>query len=228
MPTCEFQPTNADLPMSTCQHRPASTNRNTIAQAKENVTMEPAKPRDGRRTILDKKSTILIADDSSENIIALAELLRGEYKIKAASGGQKALDIAFSANPPDLIILDVDMPDLDGFEVCKKLKAAPLTRKIPVIFLTGKQTEEDELYGFSLGAVDYIKKPFNPVIICKRIGTHADLKKHQDYLESVSYLDGLTGIANRRRLQEYLHMAWEHAQRFRSPLTAIMADIDFF
>ncbi len=137
---------------------------------------------------LSKQQTILIVDDAKENINILAELLRTDFKIRAATSGEKALEIAFSDNPPDLILLDVIMPEMDGYEVCAKLKASSQTKDIPVIFVTGKVSEEDEIYGFNLGAIDYITKPFSPVIIKARVHTHAELKISKDLLQEKASL----------------------------------------
>ena len=175
-----------------------------------------------------KQPTILIVDDAKENISILAELLRTDYKIRAATNGEKALDIAFSESPPDLILLDVIMPGIDGYEVCKRLKADPQTKNIPIIFVTGKVNEEEEIYGFTLGAVDYIKKPFNSVIVKARVSMHLELKQYRDYLENISYLDGLTGIANRRKFDEYLEYTWNLAIRVCMPVSMVMMDIDLF
>ena len=172
--------------------------------------------------------TVLIVDDSKANIAVLAEVLRQDYKVRAATGGEKALEIAFSGNPPDLILLDVVMPDMDGHEVCTRLKTDPRTRNIPVIFITGKESEEDEIKGFELGACDYITKPFNPVVVKARVNTQAELKRNRDYMERISYLDGLTGIANRRKFNEFLEQSWNFAKRQLLPISLIMMDIDFF
>ncbi len=177
---------------------------------------------------LSKQQTILIVDDAKSNIIVLSELLRADFKIKAATSGEKALAIAFSDDPPDLILLDVVMPDMDGYEVCKRLKVSSQTKSIPIIFITGKVNEEDEIYGFNLGAVDYITKPFSPVVVKARVGTHAELKRHRDFLEGISYLDGLTGIANRRKLNEFMELTCSYAERESLPISMIMIDIDFF
>lgn len=177
---------------------------------------------------LSRQQTILIVDDAKENINILAELLRTDFKIRAATSGEKALEIAFSDNPPDLILLDVIMPVMDGYEVCIQLKASSQTKDIPVIFVTGKVSEEDEIYGFNLGAIDYITKPFSPVIVKARVHTHAELKRYRDYLEGISYLDGLTGIANRRSFNDYLDSTWSFAEREPSPISMIMMDIDHF
>lgn len=172
--------------------------------------------------------TVLIVDDSKANIAILAEVLRQDYKVRAATGGEKALEIALSDNPPDLILLDIVMPDMDGYEVCARLKADPQTKNIPVVFITGKEGEEDEIKGFELGACDYITKPFNPVVVKARVNTQAELKRNRDYMERISYLDGLTGIANRRKFNEFLDLSWNFAKRQLLPIALIMMDIDFF
>lgn len=177
---------------------------------------------------LSKQQTILIVDDAKSNINVLSELLRSDFKIKAATSGEKAIEIAFSDNPPDLILLDVIMPEMDGYEVCKRLKASSQTKAIPIIFITGKVNEEDEIYGFNLGAVDYITKPFSPVVVKARVGTHAELKRHRDFLEGISYLDGLTGISNRRKFNEFLELTWNFAEHESVPVSMILMDIDFF
>lgn len=177
---------------------------------------------------LDGPQTILIVEDSTENITILGELLRMDYKIRVATNGMKALLIADSDNPPDLILLDVMMPEMDGYEVCKRLKENPRTHNIPVIFITAKSGDEDQVIGFEKGAVDYITKPFSPVVIKARVRTHMELKKYRDILEDLSYRDGLTGIANRRRFDEYYDTVWNLSLRISSPLSLIMIDIDHF
>jgi len=177
---------------------------------------------------LSKQQTILIVDDVKENIHVLSELLREDFKIKAATNGEKALSIAFSNDPPDIILLDIVMPGLDGYEVCKKLKESVKTKFIPVIFITGKVKEEDEVYGFTLGAVDYITKPFSPIVVKARINTHAELKRHRDLLENISYIDGLTGIPNRRKFDEYVEFIWNFSKQQSQPMSIILMDIDFF
>ncbi len=131
----------------------------------------------------DSKRTILIVDDALENISFIANLLKDSYRLKIATNGKKALQIAFSHDPPDLILLDIMMPEMDGYEVCRELKANPETRDVPVIFLTAKSDLDDELKGFELGAVDYITKPVSPPIVLARVGTHIRLKRITDYLK---------------------------------------------
>jgi len=177
---------------------------------------------------LSKQQSVLIVDDAKANIDVLAELLRSDFKIRVATNGKKALEIAFSDNPPDLILLDVLMPEMDGYEVCKRLQSSSQTKSIPIIFITGKVSEEDEINGFNLGAMDYITKPFRPVVVKARVSMHAELKRYRDYLESISYLDGLTAIANRRKFDEFLNLSWSSAMRESLPVSMILMDIDNF
>jgi putative two-component system response regulator len=127
--------------------------------------------------------SILIVDDTPANLSLLANLLRDRYQIRVANHGQKALDLAFSA-PPDLILLDVMMPEIDGYEVIRRLKNDPRTAHIPVIFLTARTSVEDEEHGLSLGAVDFIHKPISPPIVQARIQTQLQLKSWHDFLQS--------------------------------------------
>ncbi len=126
---------------------------------------------------MDEISKILIVDDERFHLNVMVDLLNEDYKIVVAKSGQKALEIAFSEQPPDLILLDVIMPDMDGYEVCQRLKSSELVCHIPVIFLTIKSDVEDETRGFSLGAVDYITKPFSPPIVRARVQTHLMLRR---------------------------------------------------
>jgi class 3 adenylate cyclase len=125
---------------------------------------------------------ILIVDDSPENIDVLGSALK-DYKRSVALNGEKALQRALSDTPPDLILLDVMMPGMDGYEVCRRLKADPRTRDIPLIFVTAKDEVEDEMLGFSLGAVDYIIKPISPPIVQARVRTHLLLKLAREKLQ---------------------------------------------
>jgi len=129
-----------------------------------------------------KVHTILVVDDSSDNIILMSRLLKDHYRTKIATNGEKALKIASSDDPPDLILLDIMMPGMDGYEVCQHLKEDPKTAKIPVIFLTAKTDIEDEKKGFEVGAVDYITKPISGPLVLARIKTHLLLKDSRDFL----------------------------------------------
>lgn len=129
------------------------------------------------------KHTILIVDDTPDNITLLSALLKDRYKLKIATSGMKALQIAAAAPCPDLILLDVMMPELDGYETCRRLKANPETADIPVIFLTAKIQPEDEETGLRLGAADYITKPISPAIVLARVDTQLSLTRARQFLE---------------------------------------------
>lgn len=129
-----------------------------------------------------KIHTILVVDDSPDNIILMSRLLKDHYRTKIATNGEKALKIASSDDPPDLILLDVVMPYMDGYEVCQELKKNPKTSRIPVIFLTAKTDIEDEKRGFEVGAVDYITKPVSAPLLLARVKTHLLLKDSRDFL----------------------------------------------
>jgi putative two-component system response regulator len=130
------------------------------------------------------KQTVLVVDDMPDNLTLITSLLKDLCRVKIATHGNRALQIAFSNEPPDLILLDVMMPEMDGYEVCRHLKSDSQTAEIPVIFLTAKSEIEDELKGFELGAVDYIVKPISPPIVLARVRTHLRLKRVTDYLKS--------------------------------------------
>lgn len=129
-----------------------------------------------------EKPIILVVDDTPDNLSLIAGLLKGLYKVKVCNNGFKALDIANADMPPDLILLDIMMPQMDGYEVCRQLKANPKTADIPVIFLTAKTETSDETKGLSLGAVDYLTKPVNPDILLARVRNHLQLKAQADFL----------------------------------------------
>lgn len=130
----------------------------------------------------ESRPTLLIVDDIPENLSVLGELLQEDYRIRAANSGRRALQIAHSTPIPDLILLDVMMPDMDGYEVLSALRAAPDTMDIPVIFVTAMDGTDDEEYGFRCGAVDYITKPIHPAIVQARIRTQLELKRARDLL----------------------------------------------
>jgi putative two-component system response regulator len=125
---------------------------------------------------------VLVVDDTPQNLSLMSELLSDDYHVKVAPGGARALKVAQAENPPDLILLDIMMPEMDGYEVCRQLKQDPKTRDIPVIFLSAKTEEDDEQMGFALGAVDYITKPISPSIVLARVKIHLTLKASRDFL----------------------------------------------
>src|SRR5271157_285496 len=130
----------------------------------------------------DSKKTVLLVDDAPANIQVVNSILKDIYKIRIATNGPKALELARVAPPPDLVLLDVMMPEMDGYEVCTRLKSDPDTREIPVIFLTGQTEVEDETRGFDVGAVDYIHKPFSPAVVKARVQTHLVLRGIREQL----------------------------------------------
>jgi diguanylate cyclase (GGDEF)-like protein len=174
-----------------------------------------------------QKHTVLIVDDSPINIEHLAQVLKPDYNIKVANSGESALEVAKNQTP-DLILLDIVMPQMDGYAVCRRLKADDTTRNIPVIFITTKSETEDETRGLTLGAVDYITKPFRTPIVKARIKTHIQLKHKSDLLEQLALIDALTNLPNRRRFEQILKREWGRSRRSQSPLSIVMLDIDHF
>jgi len=176
---------------------------------------------------LERRAKLLLVDDQPVNIQALYQVFALDHQVLAATDGQKGLDIALKQQP-DLVLLDVIMPGMDGFEVCRRLKADPNTRSIPVIFLTASANPESEEQGLDAGAVDFIAKPFNPKIVRARVKTHITLKRQNDLLRQWVFIDGLTGIGNRRYFDERLAAEWGRSQRSGSPLSALLIDVDHF
>ncbi|MER2600800.1 MAG: two-component system response regulator [Candidatus Competibacter phosphatis] len=134
-------------------------------------------------SLYSERQTILVVDDTPDNIALLSTLLKDRYKVRAANSGERALAIAAGQPRPDLILLDIMMPGMDGYEVCERLKIDPHTADIPVIFLTAKVQVEDEEFGLRLGAVDYITKPISPPIVLARVETHLTLKRARQFLQ---------------------------------------------
>src|SRR6187551_561957 len=132
-------------------------------------------------TYLDRP-TLLVVDDTPDNLSLMSGILKDTYKVKVANSGERALKIADTDAPPDLILLDIMMPGMDGYQTCMRLQTHANTRYVPIIFLTAKAEVEDEAYGLELGAVDYITKPISPSILLARVKTHLELKRMQDFL----------------------------------------------
>lgn len=131
------------------------------------------------------KKSVLVVDDSPENIEALKAILAEHFTVKVATNARTGLKAAFSPRPPDLILLDVMMPEMDGYEICRQIKADERTRNIPVIFVTAKSEVEDEAHGFEMGAADYITKPISAPIVLARVKTHLALFEHSRHLETL-------------------------------------------
>ena len=170
---------------------------------------------------------LLIVDDQAANVRVMAEALKDEYDICFATTGAKALELASNAEV-DLVLLDVVMPDLDGFEVCRRLKSDDRTSSIPIIFVTAREEVEDEAMGFDVGGVDYIAKPIRPPVVKARVRTHLELKETRDLLEELASIDALTGIANRRRFDDCLDKEWQRALRHQHVVSLAIIDVDFF
>jgi diguanylate cyclase (GGDEF)-like protein len=170
---------------------------------------------------------VLIADDDPLNRQVLAELLKPEYTVLLAKNGAQALERA-ARHAPDLVLLDVMMPDMDGFEVLRRLRADPHTAQLAVIFVSGLDRPEDEANGLKLGAADYIAKPFNATVVMARVALHLQMVRQRRMLERLANIDGLTELANRRRFDELYAQEWERAQRSRLPLSVALLDIDAF
>lgn len=171
--------------------------------------------------------TILAVDDSPENLDLIKNILEPYYSVKVAVHGDQALHVA-ATQLPDLILLDIMLDDMDGYEICRQLKSSDKTRNIPVIFLTAKRSEEDEVHGFRIGGSDYITKPFSPSIVLARVRTQIQLKTKADLLLKLASLDGLTEIPNRRAFDAALERQWNQSKRTTMPLSLLMVDIDAF
>ena len=175
-----------------------------------------------------KKPTILVVDDMTTTLLLLHDLLKDTYEVKIAKSGTKALEILESPNDIDLILLDIEMPDINGYDVCKRIKNNETIKNIPIIFITGRTSQEDEEYGLNLGAIDYITKPFNKAIVKLRIKNYLNLKIKNDMLEKLSMYDGLTNIRNRRYFNETFEKTFSEIKRDKKSLAVLMIDIDFF
>lgn len=174
-----------------------------------------------------ERPRILVVDDQPANIQTLYQVLKGDYDVAMATDGSQAIALC-QRRPPDLVLLDVVMPGIDGFEVCKRLKADSATRDVPVIFVTARDSTEDETQGLEVGAVDFITKPVNPPVVRARVRTHVELKRQADFLRSMAFNDGLTGVANRRWFDERLQVEWLRCRRNKLPLSLILLDLDHF
>ncbi|MDE2419308.1 MAG: diguanylate cyclase [Burkholderiales bacterium] len=173
------------------------------------------------------KPRLLVVDDQPINIQVMYQAFAGEFQVFMATNGEQALAICKN-NPPDLVLLDVVMPGMDGFEVCTRLKADPATSHIPVIFVTAHNDAAEETHGLSVGAVDFIAKPVNPAVVRARVKTHLTLKFQSDVLRKLVFLDGLSGVFNRRYFDQQISTEWARSVRSNSPLSLILLDVDYF
>jgi len=171
--------------------------------------------------------TILITDDEKMNVDILGSILSPMYRLLISRNGPRALDLA-KDHGPDLILLDVIMPEMSGFEVITRLKESYITNKIPVIFITGLTSSEDEEKGFALGAVDYITKPFNKAIVKARVNTHIKIVDQMRTIEQIGLIDPLTKISNRRAFENRLNLEWRRSLREQTPISILLMDVDKF
>ncbi|HZV54524.1 MAG TPA: two-component system response regulator [Rhodocyclaceae bacterium] len=170
----------------------------------------------------DSRPTILVVDDTPENITVLGELLQPTYRVRAANSGRRALQVVDSDPRPDLILLDVMMPDMDGYAVLDYLRQSPRNRDIPVIFVTAMDATEDEERGLDLGAVDYITKPLRPSIVMARVRTQLELKQAHDWLKNQnSFLEAEVArrMSENQHIQDVSILALAHLAETRDPET---------
>jgi len=176
-----------------------------------------------------EKSKILLVDDEPGNIRALSRAIDAGHDVHFSNSGKETLEL-IQKKQFDLILLDIIMPDIDGFKVFHKIKslANSLNVDTPVIFITSSITENDEIKGLQMGAVDYISKPFHPAVIQVRVRNHLRTKKMHDLLSKQSLHDELTKLPNRRFFEQQFNDEWNRALRYKFPLSLIMIDIDYF
>jgi diguanylate cyclase (GGDEF)-like protein len=174
-----------------------------------------------------EKNSVRIVDDEKASIIALTHILGEEYTVFAAKRGEEAVELA-KKHLPDVVLLDIMMPEMNGYEVLARLKADEATRDIPVIFITGLDEAEDEEKGLKMGAADYINKPFSPAIVKLRINNQMQMLNQIEMIRNLSMTDQLTGIANRRNFDNRFRLEWNHANRSKTPLSLAFVDLDHF
>ena len=190
--------------------------------------------------------SLLVVDDIPDNIHELLEALKDEYRIMVACNGTKALEVLQGSTPPDLVLLDIMMPEMDGYEVCRRIKATPVGNRIPVMFVTVVEATQDKVKGFELGAADYITKPFDIDEVRARIRTHLELARLRHFLENVvaqrtamlqvseekyrilAHRDPLTGLPNRVLFAELLAHAIQHAETSKTEFSLLKVDLDNF
>jgi len=177
---------------------------------------------------MEPQSTVLIIDDTATNIGILSACLQDTYHLKTAKSGKQGLKLANESPKPDLILLDVEMPGMNGYEVCQQLKSDSATFDIPVIFVTGRLDIKDEEKGFASGAVDYITKPIHPPLVIARVDTHITLKIQKDKLERMAMYDQLTELYNRHFLFKAAKQKISSSLRHEFPLSVMIIDIDLF
>lgn len=174
------------------------------------------------------RQKILVVDDSPLNTKIMETALSEDYDVLISHNGKEALSICNSNDPPDLVLLDIIMPEIDGYEICRRLNRGVKTKDIPVIFLTSLTASRDIEFGLTLGAIDYITKPFSVPIIKAKIKNHLAVKYYQDTLKINTDVDPLTQIANRRRFDDTMTLEIKKAKRTGTILSVLLLDIDHF
>ena len=174
-----------------------------------------------------RRARLLVVDDQPVNVQAIHQIFAATHDVFMATSGEQAL-IFCQNTPPDLVLLDVVMHGMDGLEVCRRLKQIPDTQDIPVMFVTGHEQPDEETACWEAGGVDFVNKPVNPTTLRNRVRAHLTLKLQADQLREMAFVDGLTGVANRRFFDERLEAEWRRCSRSRLPLALIMVDVDFF
>ncbi|ARU59091.1 MAG: diguanylate cyclase [Pseudomonadales bacterium] len=184
---------------------------------------------------LDDQARVLIVDDDRISISVLNDILKQDYRIKVAINGAQALERITTPPKPDMVLLDVILPDINGFDICRQLKSNPATADIPIIFITSKDSELDEVRGLEIGAEDFIPKPIRPAIVKARVKHHMTLLRQKRRLEEMnreilelSRTDELTKLSNRRMFDEFFQQEWVRSQRSETPLGLLLIDIDHF
>jgi len=175
----------------------------------------------------ERKNTLLIVDDENANFKVLTHILGSEYTIYTATNGPSAVEKAREFLP-DLILLDILMPDMDGYATLAKMKSFEDIRKIPVIFITGLDSDEDEEKGLALDAADYITKPFSAAIVRLRVRNQIKIVNQMRIIEHLSLIDQLTNIPNRRSFDDRMIMEWKQAVREKTPISILIIDLDNF
>ncbi len=193
--------------------------------------------------------TVLAIDDDPRNLQLLSSVLaEAGYSVRAANSGARALKM-MEREAPDLVLLDITMPEIDGYEVCRRIRSNPALSSVPVLFLSALDDVESKVRGFAVGGVDYVTKPFEPVEVLARVAAQlglvrmrrelerkneelqvaaVQLERKNRILEGLSYLDALTGVSNRRHFDEMIDREWRRALRERHPLAVVMIDLDHF
>jgi diguanylate cyclase (GGDEF)-like protein len=181
----------------------------------------------GLLQLLGRRPRLLLVDDQPVNIQALHQVFAADCQVLMATSGAQALALCRDKQP-DLVLLDVQMPGMDGFEICSRIKADSTLASIAIIFVTSNDLPEDETRGLEAGAADFITKPFNPAVVRARVRAQLTIKLQADLLREMAFIDGLTGVHNRRHFDEQLDVEMQRALRSRESLALVLTDVDFF